>query len=173
MDRSTTCVTRGRVARVARMVCFTLIASLMIGGSVRAQTSTGGIRGIVTDETGAVLAGVTVEATSPARIGGAIVEVTNDQGLYRFENLPIGEYVVTFTLEGFTTVRREGIRIEVGRTFELGAKMAVGNLNESLTVSADSPVVDTLHSTYKTSFNKEILANVPVLRTSWFDTLTF
>jgi hypothetical protein len=155
------------------MSCFTLIASLILCGSGLAQTSTGGIRGIVTDETGAVLAGVTVEATSPARIGGAIVEVTNDQGLYRFENLPIGEYVVTFKLEGFTSVRREGIRIEVGRTFELPAKMAVGNLNESLTVSADSPVVDTLHSTYKTSFNKEILENVPVLRTSWFDTVTF
>jgi outer membrane receptor protein involved in Fe transport len=173
MDRPTMCVSHGQFRRGLRMFCFTLFAAMMMCGSALAQTSTGGIRGIVTDETGAVLAGVTVEATSPARIGGAIVEVTNDQGLYRFENLPIGEYVVTFTLEGFTTVRREGIRIEVGRTFELPAKMAVGNLNESLTVSADSPVVDTLHSTYKTSFNKEILENVPVLRTSWFDTVTF
>ena len=115
MDRPTMCVSHGQLRRGLRMFCFTLFAAMMIGGSALAQTSTGGIRGIVTDETGAVLAGVTVEATSPARIGGAIVEVTNDQGLYRFENLPIGEYVVTFTLEGFTTVRREVIRIEVGR----------------------------------------------------------
>src|SRR5262245_31813586 len=173
MDRPTMCVSHQRLQRVGRISCFTLLAALIFCGSGLAQTSTGGIRGIVSDETGAVLAGVTVEATSPARIGGAAVEVTNDQGLYRFENLPIGEYVVTFTLEGFTTVRREGIRIEVGRTFELPAKMAVGNLNESLTVSADSPVVDTLHATYKTSFNKEILENIPVLRTSGFDTVTF
>src|SRR5262252_8083016 len=173
MDRPTMCVSHGQLRRGLRTFCFTLFAAMVVCGSALAQASTGGIRGIVTDETGAVLAGVTVEATSPARIGGAIVEVTNDQGLYRFENLPIGEYVVTFTLQGFTTVRREGIRIEVGRTFELPAKMTVGNLNESLTVAADSPVVDTLHSTYKTSFNKEILENVPVLRTSWFDTVTF
>ena len=93
-----------------------------------------------------VLAGVTVEASSPARIGGAAVEVTNDQGLYRFENLPIGEYTLTFSLQGFTTIRHEGIRIEVGRTIELPAKMAIGDLNESLTVVAESPVVDTLHT---------------------------
>src|SRR5262249_41357698 len=128
MDRPMMCVSHGRLRRGLRTFCFTLFAAIAVCGSPLAQTSTGGIRAIVRDETAAVLAGVTAEATSPARIGGAIVEVTNDQGLYRFESLPIGEYVVTFTLQGFTTVRREGIRIEVGRTFDLPAKLAVGNL---------------------------------------------
>jgi len=154
-------------------VSLAALLTLALGGSAAAQTSTGGIRGVISDDSGAVLAGVTVEASSPVRIGGAAVEVTNDQGLYRFENLPIGEYTLTFSLQGFTTVRHEGIRIEVGRTIELPAKMAIGNLNESLTVVAESPVVDTLHSTYKSSFNREILENVPMLRTSWFDTVTF
>ena len=81
-------------------VSLAALLTLALGGSAAAQTSTGGIRGVITDDSGAVLAGVTVEASSPARIGGAAVEVTNDQGLYRFENLPIGEYTVTFTPAG-------------------------------------------------------------------------
>ena len=95
-------------------VSLAALLTLALGGSAAAQTSTGGIRGVITDDSGAVLAGVTVEASSPARIGGAAVEVTNDQGLYRFENLPIGEYTLTFSLQGFTTIHHEGIRIEVG-----------------------------------------------------------
>ena len=154
-------------------VSLAALLTLALGASAAAQTSTGGVRGVITDDSGAVLAGVTVEASSPVRIGAAAVEVTNDQGLYRFESLPNGEYTVTFTLQGFTTIRHEGIRIEVGRTIELPIKMAIGSLNESLTVNAESPVVDTLHSAYKSSFNREILENVPMLRTSWFDTVTF
>jgi len=61
-----------------------------------AQTATGGIRGFVKDGTGAVLVGVTVEASSPARIGGAAADVTDAQGLYQFENLPVGAYTVTY-----------------------------------------------------------------------------
>src|SRR5262249_25085914 len=86
------------------------------GSSASGQTGRGGLRGFVKDDTGAVLVGVTVEAASPARIGGAAVDVTDAQGLYRFENLPPGEYSVMYSLQGFATVRREGIRVEGGRT---------------------------------------------------------
>ena len=65
--------------------------------TLAAQTSTGGIRGIVRDDTGGVLVGVTVEASSPARMGTAVV-VTDNDGAYRLENLPVGQYAVTFTL---------------------------------------------------------------------------
>ena len=90
----------------------------MLAATASAQTSTGGIRGIVRDGTGGVLVGVTVEASSPARMGTAVV-VTDNDGAYRLENLPIGQYSVTFTLSGFTTVRQERIRVEVGRSIEL------------------------------------------------------
>src|SRR2546427_11826006 len=97
----------------------------VLADTAGAQTSTGGLRGFVKDDTGGVLAGVTVEASSPARIGGAAVEVTDAQGLYRFENLPLGDYALTFTLQGFGTVRRDGVRVEVGRTFQVDVQLKV------------------------------------------------
>src|SRR4051812_25391533 len=152
MDSRTTRVSHRRRDYPARMLCMMMLVTLAAAATTEAQTSTGGIRGIVSDATGATLAGVTVEASSPSRIGGAAMEVTTEQGLYHFENLPIGEYVVTFALQGFPSVRREGIRVEVGRTVEMPATLAIGNVNESVTVQAASPVVDTLHSTVKSSF---------------------
>src|SRR5262249_47575630 len=100
--------------------------------SASAQTATGGLRGFVKDDTGAVLVGVTVEAASPVRIGGAAVDVTDAQGLYRFENLPPGEYAVTYSLQGFATVRREAIRVEVGRTIQVDATMKVGAVEQAI-----------------------------------------
>jgi len=110
--------------RALRIFCLAALAAL---GAHRAaaQTATGGIRGFVKDDTGAVLVGVTVEAASPARIGGAAVEVTDAQGLYRFDNLPPGEYSVLCSLQGFSSVRREGLRVEVGRTIQVDVALTV------------------------------------------------
>jgi len=153
---------------------FGLVLTLLFGSvaPARAQASTGGLRGVVKDQSGAVLVGVTVEAESPARIGGAAVEVSDAEGTYRFENLPVGAYTVTFTLSGFSTLKREGIRIEVGRSLELGVTMAVGAVEQSITVTGDSPVVDAIHSGYTSNFNQQLLENVPSTRTSWFDVVT-
>ena len=142
-------------------------------GTASAQTSTGGLRGFVKDETGGALAGVTVEASSPARIGGAAVEVTDAQGLYRFENLPIGQYILRFTLQGFGTVRRDGVRVEVGRTFQVDVQLAVGDVEQAITVTGESPVVDAVHSGITTNFNQEMLQNIPAARQSYFDIVTF
>ena len=84
--------------RKPSLIALTLALALSMAGSSFAQISTGGIRGIVRDATGAVLVGVTVEAESPARIGGAAVAITNGQGLYLYQGLPVGVYTVTFTL---------------------------------------------------------------------------
>jgi len=118
----------------------------LLASNAAAQTATGGLRGFVKDETGAVLVGVTVEASSPVRIGGAAVDVTDAQGLYRFENLPPGDYTLVFSLSGFSTIRREGIRVEVGRTIQLDAAMKIGAVEQSITVTGESPVVDALHA---------------------------
>src|SRR5215471_17239304 len=135
----------------ARSSCMFLIASLA-AASASAQTATGGIRGFVKDDTGAVLAGVTVEASSPARIGGAAVDVTDAQGLYRFDNLPPGEYALVYSLQGFTTVRREGIRVEVGRTIQVDVILKVGAVEQSITVTGEAPVVDALHAGVTSNF---------------------
>jgi len=155
-------------------VSFSVLLTVLLGAaaSAWAQASTGGLRGVVKDQSGAVLVGVTVEAESPARIGGAAVEVSDAEGTYRFENLPIGVYTVSFTLQGFTSLKREGIRIEVGRSLELPATLAVGAVEQSITVTGDAPVVDAIHSGYTSNFNQQLLENVPSTRTSWFDVVT-
>ncbi|MBI1874043.1 MAG: TonB-dependent receptor [Acidobacteria bacterium] len=144
-----------------------------LAGSASAQTSTGGLRGFVKDDTGAVLVGVTVEASSPARIGGAAVEVTDAQGLYTFQNLPIGEYIVTFLLQGFSGIRRENIRVEVGRTIQVDVALKVGAVEQAVTVTGESPVVDAVHAGMSTNFNQEMLQNIPSARQSYFDIVTF
>src|SRR4051812_20606764 len=157
---------------VLHLAMFTVLAALSIA-TLSAQTSTGGLRGFVKDDTGGVLAGVTVEASSPSRIGGAAVDVTDGQGLYRFENLPLGEYSVTYTLQGFGAVRHDGVRVEVGRTIQLDAQLKVGNVEQSIVVTGESPVVDAVHSGISSNFNQEMLQNIPSSRQSYFDIVTY
>jgi hypothetical protein len=157
-----------------QIAIFTLIAlGALSTAAATAQTSTGGLRGFVKDDTGGVLAGVTVEASSPSRIGAPAVEVTDGQGLYRFENLPIGEYTLNYTLQGFGAVRRDGVRVEVGRTIQLDAQLKVGNVEQAITVTGESPVVDALHSGITSNFNQEMLQNIPSARQSYFDIVTY
>jgi outer membrane receptor protein involved in Fe transport len=160
---------------VSRIAWTSFIAALatLIASAVSAQTATGGVRGFVKDDTGGVLSGVTVEASSPARIGGAAVDVTDGQGLYRFENLPPGEYTVVYSLQGFTGVRREGLRVEVGRTIQADVALKVGNVEQSITVTGESPVVDALHAGITSNFNKDWLQSVPTARQSYFDVVTY
>ena len=100
-----------------------------------AQTTTGGIRGIVRDATGGVLAGVTVEGSSPALIGGPVVNVTNADGQYRFEGLSIGITRSASTLQGFKTVSRRTCASK-SRHVDLDGTLAIGTVEETLTVSA-------------------------------------
>jgi hypothetical protein len=125
------------------------------------------------DSTAAILAGVTVAVGGPALVGEPNVQVTNDQGPFRFEGLPVGVYSVTFTLQGFATVRRENVRVEVARTVDVDASLNVSAVEETLTVSGSAPVVDSLHSGATTNFNVQMLENIPSQRTSWFDTVSF
>jgi hypothetical protein len=148
-------------------------AMLVMAGLAHAQGSVGGIRGIVRDSTGAVLPGVTVEAASPARIGLPATDVTDPRGTYRLENLPVGVYSVTFALQGFATVKQQGIRVEVSRSIELDQTMAVSSLEETLTVTGESPVVDAVHAGTTTNFNQEMLSNIPSSRTQFFDTAAY
>src|SRR5262249_33092422 len=100
------------------------------------------IAGTVKDATGAVLPGVTVEAGSPALIEKTRSVVTNDAGQYRVVDLRPGVYTVTFTLTGFSTIRREGIVLEANFTAPINVEMKVGGVAENVTVTGESPVVD-------------------------------
>jgi len=102
----------------------------------------GSVAGSVKDASGAVLPGVTVEATSPALIEKVRSVTTDGSGQYTIVNLPPGVYTVSFTLPGFSTVKREGLQVSVNFTSNVNADMRVGAVEETITVTGESPVVD-------------------------------
>src|SRR5687767_12423078 len=122
------------------------------------------IAGLVRDASGAVVPGVTVEASSSALIEKTRAVVTDSQGQYRIVDLRPGEYVVTFTLAGFSTVRREGIELSSDFTATVNAEMRVGGLEETITVSGASPVVDVTMTQRRDVLTREVLDVLPTGR---------
>ncbi len=120
-----------------------LVLGLLSPAAVSAQQQPGGIAGLVRDTSGAVLPGASVEASSPALIERVRSVVTDGEGRYGIVGLPPGTYVVTFSLSGFSTIRREGVQLTSGFTATINADMQVGSLQETITVSGASPLVDT------------------------------
>jgi hypothetical protein len=133
-----------------------------------AQTAagTGVIAGTVTDNTKAVLPGVTV-TVSGATVMGTPNTVTNENGGFRVPSLPPGEYTVRFELTGFGTVIREGIRVGVGFTATVNTELNLASVAESVTVSGQSPVVDVSNTTVVTRYDEEVLASLPGARDYW------
>jgi hypothetical protein len=149
-------------------------ASLLIAAPpLTAQTISGALRGTITDESGSVMPGVTIELTGASQIGGAQAATTDRNGQYRFQNLAPGVYALKATLSGFKSVIRDGIRVEVGRTFDVDFKLAVGSLEETVTVTAESPLVDGSSTALTTNYNAELLQNTPITRFSVFDMFQF
>src|SRR6185436_16888938 len=127
-----------------RNLAFKVMAAaclLALPVAVTAQTST--IAGEVRDSSGAVLPGVTVEAASPALIEKTRVVQSDNSGRYSIIQLRPGTYTVTFTLPGFSVVKRENVELTSDFTATINADLKVGALEETITVSAESPVVDT------------------------------
>src|SRR5262245_22794024 len=156
-------------ARRSLFAFIVLIASFLATmGShlVFAQTNTAGIVGIVTDESGAVLPGVTVVARSPSLQVPEISEVTNERGEYRITLLPQGTYTVTYELAGFRSIRREDIRLGVGFVATVNVRMQIGGVAETVTVSGVSPVVDVTSTAPKTQIIRETLEELPTTRNS-------
>jgi hypothetical protein len=122
---------------------MTLWGLLLVPVGARAQSATtGAIAGVVRDATGAVLPGVTVEAASPALIEKVRTVVTDNEGQYKIVDLRPGTYAVTFTLPGFSIVKRDEIELSTGFTATVNAELKVGSLEETITVTSASPVVD-------------------------------
>jgi hypothetical protein len=122
------------------------------------------IVGLVKDESGAVLPGVTVEAASPVLIEGVKAVATDDQGRYRIEALRPGPYKLTFSLSGFTTLTRTGIDVPSDTVVTMNADMKVGALEESVTVSGLSPQVDVMQASRTQVLTREIIDSLPVSR---------
>ena len=122
------------------------VAVLLSALAAEAQVSTGSIIGIVRDESNAVLPGVTVVLTSQLMPGGPATEVTNAQGEYRFTRLAPGSYELKVSLPGFGTYQETDLRVAVGGTTERAVTLKLGAVTETITVSGESPVVDTRKS---------------------------
>jgi hypothetical protein len=129
-------------------------------------SSTGSISGDVKDSQGGVLPGVTVTATSPAQIG-VLTAVTNEAGIYRFPSVPPGEYKLEFELAGFQNVVREGVRITLGFNAQVNVQLGVATLQETVTVSGESPVIDTSATRVQTNYDQQQLASIPNARDMW------
>src|SRR6188474_5265 len=129
-------------------------------------SSTGTIQGRVQDAQGAVLPGVTVTATSPALIQPQTT-VTSETGNYRFPAVPPGTYAVSFELAGFNTLKRDGIVITLGFTAQLNADLALATVQETVTVSGASPVIDTSSTRVQQNFKMEQLQSIPNGRDMW------
>src|SRR5918992_2996684 len=153
--------------RLNRLTVFCLCATLLaMAAPTLAQEFRGRINGTVTDNTGAVLPGVTVTATSPALIQPQ-VQVTGGDGGYRFLALPPGVYTIDFELAGFQNVKREGVRVIINQTLTVDQQLNVATLQETVTVTGDSPIVDTSTTTMGTNFTKELLTEIPNARDIW------
>jgi hypothetical protein len=138
-----------------------VISAMVIPHTALAQAV---IAGSVKDTSGAVLPGVTVEATSPVLIEKVRNAVSDGNGVYRIEDLRPGTYTVTFTLPGFATLKREGIVLTGSFTASVDAEMKVGGLEETVTVTGESPIVDVSSARRETTIDNELLKAIPTVR---------
>src|SRR5688500_2435976 len=153
--------------RLNRLTVFCLCATLLaMAAPTLAQEFRGRINGTVTDNTGAVLPGVTVTASSPALIQPQ-VQVTGGDGGYRFLALPPGVYAIDFELTGFQNVKRQDVRVIINQTLTVDQQLNVATLQETVTVTGDSPIVDTSTTSMGTNFTKELLTEIPNARDVW------
>lgn len=120
--------------------------------------------GTVRDASGAVLPGVSVEASSPVLIEKTRTVVSDGTGQYRMTDLPPGSYVVTFSLSGFTGVKREGLAVSGSGVVPVNVELRVGALEETVTVSGQAPLVDTQSVRREVVLNAETLSTLPATR---------
>jgi hypothetical protein len=141
----------------AGLVCLSI--AVFVPAAASAQTA--GIAGVVRDTTGAVLPGVTVEASSPVLIERSRSVVTDAQGQYKVVDLRPGTYAVTFTLSGFATVKREGIELNAAFTATVNAELRVGSLEETITVAGQAPTVDVQNVLQQKVMTRDTIDAVP------------
>lgn len=138
-----------------------LLLTLAVPNQLLAQ-GTAAIAGVVKDISGGVLPGVTVEATSPVLIEKVRAAVTDEQGQYKIVNLLPGVYSVTFTMTGFSTVKRDAVSLTSNFTAAVNADMKVGQIEETVTVSGQSPVVDVQNVVQQKIVSRETLFALPI-----------
>src|SRR5262245_33755331 len=141
---------------------FLVLACLLAAHSVAWAQAT--IAGAVKDSSGAVLPGVTVEAASPALIEKVRTTVSDGAGRYRIEDLRPGTYTVTFTLPGFVTLKRDGVVVSGTGVIAIDGDLRVGGVQETVTVTGETPVVDIASTKREVSLDNETMRALPSVR---------
>ena len=144
-----------------RTACLVVAMFVLLPSAAHAQAS---ITGVVKDSSGAVLPGVTVEAASPALIEKVRSAVTDESGRYRIVDLRPGTYTVGFSLTGFQSVRRQGIELPGTFTATVDAELRVGSIEETITVTGESPIVDVQSIRRQTVLDSETITSIPATR---------
>ena len=147
--------------RSTRLVAFVLASTVLLPALALAQ---GSITGTVKDASGALMPGVTVEASSPVLIEKVRSVVTDSAGQYRIVDLRPGTYSVTFTLPGFNQFKRDGIELTGSFTATIEAELKVGAVEETLTVTGQSPIVDVQTASLQRVISKEVIDAIPAGR---------
>lgn len=140
--------------------------ALLVAATAQAQ-QTGAISGVVRDNQGGVLPGVTVNVSGETLGGAARSTVSTEQGLYSLTGVPPGSYTVAFELTGFATQTRDGVAVQVNRTTRLDIELGVGGLQETITVSGETPVVDVSSTVTQTNITKDMYETIPTGRNPW------
>ena len=149
-----------------RILVLAVVLVVFGAGALEAQELRGRIVGAVRDNTGGVLPGVTATASGPALIQPQTT-VSGSDGSYVFPALPPGVYDVVFELGGFQTVRHEGVRVNLNVTLTINVDMAIAGVEETITITGESPVVDVKTTTTGTNFTDELLNDIPNARDIW------
>ena len=152
---------------VSMIAIFTVF--LLMGSMSYAQTRTGSIKGTVSDTEGEFLPGATVELSGEKLMGGMRSIITNEQGKFRFPNLTPGKYEVTVTMEGFQTAKRTELKVNIAGTTTVDVSLKAATLEESVTVLAESPMVDVQKSAVSTNIASDLIEVLPMRRFSFFD----
>ena len=140
-------------------LCVFFAMLLWLTPLASAQETRGSIEGVVKDSSGAVMPGVTVEARSES--GATAVATTDERGMYRFPALPVGTYTVTASLQGFNKAERTDILLTLGQQLKADLTLSVGNLAESVNVTAESPVVDVKKNAVSTTITAATIDLIP------------
>src|SRR6185436_9446963 len=154
------------VRRTAAVVILLALALICVPALATAQTQKGSILVKTVDAQGGVMPGVTVTLTSPAQ-PGVITGVTDSEGTYRSPTLTVGTYTVKLTLQGFQTLNRENVVVLQNQTVTLDLAMKVGAVSEQLTVTAESPVVDSKNVNVAVNIDKKLLETTPGGKDIW------
>ncbi len=149
---------------VARWLVIVGVLLTLPALAVAQESTRASVTGVVKDTSGAVLPGVTVEVSSPVLIEKTRSAVTDGTGQYRIIDLPAGTYSVTFTLTGFQTVKREGVELTGSLVATINADLKVGAVEETITVSGETPIVDVQSTRRQTTLSGETVNSIPSAR---------